>query len=131
MPSDQSPKIGEVIEDRVSDRYDLRRPDSGRKPWMDAVDSSGSPWEIKGAMRRRSSGSPGRIRIFREPHERLERASGYYGIAAYRPRGRGIEILDTNAVRARTLRLEWGPSGHSSPNRSAQRKIPVAEALRW
>lgn len=127
--SQKAPRYGAQVEKHVRERYGLTVPESGRQPWFDAADDSGTKWEIKGAMRKRSDGSPGRVRIFREPHQQLSRVDGYYGFAAYRPRGRGVEILATNAVRAREMRFEWGPSEHSSPNREQQQKLRLSRVM--
>jgi hypothetical protein len=127
--SSRAPKLGELVEDKLRERYDLTRPEEGREPWMDAVGPNGSPWELKGTMRERSNGEPGRFRIFREPHQSLSRADGYYAFGVYRARGRGIQLLESNVVRARAVRFEWGPSEHSSPNREKQKKLSIERAV--
>jgi hypothetical protein len=95
--------------------YDAVRGDRDLEEWStlrEARLDSATPWEIKGAVRRRTDGGEGRIRIFEEPHEKLEAVGGWYAIAAYRVRGRGIEILDSTAIKAADLALEWKRSGH-------------------
>ena len=127
--SQQASRLGAQVEAAMRDLYNLDLPESGRAPWMDAVDSDGRPWEIKGAMHRRANGRPGKFRVFRQMHRQLAEADGCYGFAVYRIRGRGIEILESRAIPARQLRgLEWSASDHGTRNvsgRGEQAKIAL------
>jgi hypothetical protein len=129
--SSNAAKLGSLVEQQMREKYQLEIPENGRDSWRDAVDQAGNPWEIKGTQRERGDGQPPRLRIFEEPHQELRRFDGYYGFALYRIRGNGIQLLQTNSVRARAVRLQWGTSGHNSPNRSRQKMLPLERALRY
>lgn len=123
--SSRASRYGALIEQAMQDRYDLDG-EQQHQAWKDAVGPSGNPWEIKGASISRTDDRRPKFRIFRDPHNRLARADGFYAFAAYRPRGRGIEIIQSKAVRARELRIDWRESDHHSPNRGAgEQKIPL------
>lgn len=107
-----------VVEDRglVVDHSD----------WHDAKTQSGEPVEIKAAKRRMSNGRPGRFLIRKGPHQRLQRADGWFVWVVYRGRGRGIDVLKTKMVRARSVRIDdWTTTGGSEPYRDAEKQIPV------
>ncbi|GAA0933813.1 hypothetical protein GCM10009549_57950 [Streptomyces thermoalcalitolerans] len=80
-------------------------------------------------MRRRADGSTGRFRIFQDAYDTLAKRDGWIYFAAYRPRGRGIEVLRSKMTRARTLRLsdsDFYPSGH---HRGPQIKLSIEEVF--
>jgi hypothetical protein len=125
--SQKAARYGSLAESHVIDRYNLE-PEHDR--YHDAVDpSNGKPWEIKAAMRELASGESGRFRLFESQHDQLEEERGRYAFVAYRPRGRGIQVLETRVIDARSMSLEYGPSEHGSPNRDRQTKIPVGEVF--
>lgn len=125
--SSQAARFGAAVERRARDRYDL---EPAHESWHDARTSSREPVEIKAAMYRRASGSPGRFRIFEDYHRQLARADGWYVFGAYRPRGRGVEIVSMTMTRARALRLEasefYGAGGHRD---SRQIKLDLDRVL--
>lgn len=127
MPSD-APRYGAAVEKAIISKYNLVIPDSGRAPWYDAADNTGTKVEIKGAMRERSDGSTGRFRLFREPHQRLASGDGWYAFAVYRPAGRGVEILRSEMIPAREVSVGWGPSGHDRGHQQA--KVPPRQVFR-
>jgi hypothetical protein len=121
-----SPRYGARAESRAIDARGYRRENMG--PWHDAVDQNGTPVEIKAAMRERSNGKQGRFRVFEEPHERLQREEGRYLFVVYRARGTGVEMLATEEMPARELRIrDWVHSGHKTDGREMQRRIPISE----
>jgi hypothetical protein len=85
----------------------------------------GTPVEIKACAVERADGSEGRFRVFRKYHNRLRREGGVYVFVAYRPRGRGISVVDMTMTDAGSLPLStwYGAGGHRD---SEQRKIPVS-----
>jgi len=125
--SSNAAHYGAKVEDAARDRYGL---EADHSAWYDARRRNGDPVETKAAMYRRADGSPGRVRIFRDYHERLARADGWYCFGSYRVRGRGVEIVAMTMTRARALRLEssdfYGAGGHRD---SEQIKIPIERLL--
>lgn len=125
--SSNAAHYGAEVERAGRERYGL---EPAHSPWHDAKRSNGDPVETKAAMYRRANGSPGRFRIFREPHEKLARADGWYCFGSYRVRGRGVEIVAMTMTRARALRLsssDWyGAGGHRD---SEQVKLPIEAVL--
>jgi hypothetical protein len=68
-------------------------------------------------MRRKGDGQggkkPGGFHIFKDAHDRLRRAGGYYIFCVYRIRGTGVQALDTKFVHAGNLPyFTWSRSGH-------------------
>jgi len=119
--------MGYRAEEQIIESRGMER---ARCEWRDAIDSDGSPVEIKAAMRHRSNGSEGRFRIFREPHRQLAREDGRYVFAAYRIRGTGVEILATTAKAARAVRVDsWTKAGHETDGREHQQRIPISEVF--
>lgn len=125
--SQNSARYGSLAEQQMADRYDL---DLDREHWRDAIGPDGRPWEIKATMRERASGETGRFRLFKQQHDKLLDAGGFYAFVVYRPHGRGIRVLDQRAVRASEISVDWGPSEHMSPNRDRQTKLPIREVFR-
>ena len=123
--SQKAAHYGAEVEKQMAEQYglDLDR-SSWRDGWMDR-----EPVEIKAAMHRRANGYPGRFRVFGEPHRELAKRDGWYVFAVYRVRGRGVSIIEDRALRARSLRFDWGPSNHGSPNRERQKKIRIDRVM--
>jgi hypothetical protein len=120
-----APAAGAAIERAIAREYDLELEGTHRS-WADAEFKNGRPVEIKAAVRRRSSGQPGRFRIFEDPHRRLQDVDGWYAFAVYRPRGRGYQVLKSVMRKAEHVGpFEWyGAGGHRD---SRQMKIPIGE----
>lgn len=113
MPSKKASRYGSLCEKAVARRYGLNL-DHDR--WHDAKFDNGTPVEVKACMHRQSDGSPGVFRIFEGPHERLERANGWYAFVVYTPRGRGIDVIKMKMMRAEDVPIQpddWYPSYHS------------------
>jgi len=126
MSSTGSPRYGHLVEEHVREKKGLTEADDGRR-WKDAETRSGTPVEIKGAMRERSNGSQGRFRLFYAPHRKLARQDGIYVFAVYEPQGNGINVLKTETMRARSLRaIDWSRSHHQTEGRDRQVKIPIS-----
>jgi len=125
--SSNAARYGARVEAKARERYGL---EPEHDAWHDAIRSTGEPVEIKAAMHRRGDGSPGRFRIFRDYHEQLARADGWYCFGAYRPRGTGVEIVAMTMTRARALRLGtdvwYGAGGHRD---SEQVKLRIDRVL--
>ena len=121
--SSNASRYGSLAERKAAEKYGLRL-DGVHTSWSDADYQNGTPVEVKSAMYRRANGSPGRFRLFREYHDRLVEANGYYCFVVYRPRGRGIEVLKTRMTKARGLPMStwYGAGGHRS---SEQTKLPI------
>jgi len=64
-------------------------------------------------MVERADGQPGNFKIYRQYHDRLRRADGWYCFVVYRPHGRsGCTVLDDKMVRAGDLPLiRWHGGG--------------------
>lgn len=131
-----APRFGALVETRIRDRYRLQTPTDGRDAWRDAVTTDGTAVEIKGAQPTVSDGVPGRFRLFRKQHRRLERAGGMYALAVYQPRGSGISLVET-ALRepgdiGALVSGRWSPSDHEtrqSGDRGMQVLLPIREVF--
>ena len=63
-----------------------------------------------------------RFRLWEEQHRRLRREDGFYAFVLYRPVGRGINVLRSRTVAARSLQVRFGGAGdHPKGN---QFKLP-------
>lgn len=125
--SSNANRYGTLAERKMADRYDLRR-EGEHTSWCDAVDRQGNPWELKATMAERADGSSGRFRIFEDSHEKLQAVGGYYGFAVYKPRGRGITIIEMKSLDASELpgSTWYGAGGHRGSN---QRKVGIEEVF--
>lgn len=130
--SKSNSRIGRLAEQHAKDRYDLKEPTHRReKRFYEDLETvrGNDPVEVKAASTRRSDGSQGRVRIFREPHKRLVARGGYYAIVAYHPQGRGISVDGMRLIDARDIerfRDSWYPSQHDTRGREYQTKIPIS-----
>ncbi|WP_348606925.1 hypothetical protein [Halobaculum rarum] len=119
--SQNAARYGALAEKVARERYGLEVDHSS---WHDARDSEGDPWDVKAVMVTRKAP---RFRLWKEQHTRLVRASGGYVFVAYRPVGRGIRVLETRTVRARSLRLRfYGAGAHQ---KGEQVKIAPSRVL--
>lgn len=123
--SKQANHYGTLAECRAADERGLNL---DRDSWHDATFQNGTPVEIKSCMYRRANGSPGRVRVFREYHDRLREAGGWYLFVVYRVRGTGIQVLDTKMLRAGQLPLStwYGAGGHRN---SEQTKLAIGDVF--
>jgi hypothetical protein len=109
------------VEEFAASKYDLdldHSPVQGVR--VDARDREGDPWDVKGAMSNRKRG-PGRFRLWEDQHRVLEAEGGGYVFVGYQAREGGINVVRSCAVRARSVRVEWGGSGgHRRDSRQAK-----------
>ncbi len=100
-----------------------------RASWHDARFQNGTPVEIKSTMIEHSNGQPGNFKVYREYHETLRRADGWYCFVVYRPHGRsGCTILKDKMVRSSDLPLlRWHGGGNHRGTEQA--KIAIADVF--
>ena len=124
--STQASRFGAAAERHAISKYGL---EASHESWHDAKYQNGTPVEIKSAMASRSSGQPGKFRVFEEYHRILERHEGWYCFVVYRPRGQGVQIVESKMVRARDLPNPgwYGAGGHRD---SRQTKVPIRAVFR-
>lgn len=104
-PSHRANHYETLVERNAADRYNLTLQ---RCSWHDALREDGTPVEIKAAKRTHADGQPGNFKLYDQYHERLRKAGGYYVLAPYQVRGRGIEILDWEMRHSSRLpKLQW------------------------
>ena len=109
MPSKEAAHYGALAERAARERYRLDPEHDGHH---DAVTQDGRPVEIKSAMTNRNSGRQGRFRIFKQYHQRLERAGGCYVFVAYRRAGQGISVVRMRSAAAEDMTLNWYQGRH-------------------
>jgi len=125
MPSHRANSYGTAVEYKMADHYDV---ELARASWKDADAPDGTPVEIKAAMHEHADGQPGNFKIYREYHERLQSEGGVYLFAAYRIRGRGVEVLAHGRRRASRLpTVRWHGGGDHRGTQQA--KIPISDVL--
>ena len=120
--SQKASRYGRLVEEKAARRYGLdldHREVQGVR--VDARDSSGAPWEIKGAMSNRKSG-PGRFRLWEDQHDVLTAKNGGYVFVRYRSVDGGIRVQGMRTICAANLSISWGGSGDHRRN-SEQAKI--------
>lgn len=123
-------QAGAAVERKICQEYGLE-PDHSRH--ADAkYPSSGTPVEIKGALRRKSDGrggtKEGEFFIYEHRHRWLRRNNGYYTFAVYRFRGRGIQILDTKRLHAGNLPyFSFHESGHPGRQNAREARFKVSD----
>jgi hypothetical protein len=113
--------FGRLVEVKAAERYGLVLDHSEiRGVRVDARDSDGTPYDIKGAMSNRETG-PGRFRVWKDQHDVLTAEGGGYVFARYKGRKDGIRILDMRSVSASDVSVTWGGSGdHRRDSRQAK-----------
>ena len=121
---------GTAVERAVCKKYNLAPDHSGRADA--AYPSTGTPVEIKGALRRKSDGrggtKEGEFFVFEEPHKWLRRRDGYYVFAVYRFRGTGVQILKTKRVHASKLPyFSFHESGHTKRDNDREARFKVSQ----
>nr|WP_256394220.1 hypothetical protein [Natronoarchaeum rubrum] len=106
-----------------------RRFQLDRASWHDARFQNGTPVEIKSTMVEHADGQPGNFKIYRQYHDRLRRADGWYCFVVYRPHGRsGCTVLEDKMVRAGDLPLvQW--HGGGAHRNTQQAKIDISEIV--
>jgi hypothetical protein len=120
---------GAAVEDWVLDHYGLERsyePVNGAR--MDAVvPENGQPVEIKAVALNRKGGrrNETRFKIWRDQHDALDRAGGYYVFVAYYLRSEGIAVQDAQSLRAESLNIDW--YGDTVPRGSEQAELPARQ----
>jgi len=115
--SRKAARYGSLVEKWAAERYGL---EFERDAWHDARKGD-RPGDVKGAMASREAT---RFRLWEEQHRRLRREDGFYAFVLYRPVGRGIDVLRSRTVAARSLQVRFGGAGnHPKGN---QFKLPPA-----
>ncbi len=126
--SQQAGRYGRLVEEKACQRYGIELEkaaiDGVR---VDARDSRGYPWEIKGAMTNRKRG-PGRFRLWRDQHRVLADHDGGYIFVRYDAVARGIRIKGMRSVHARDIEVSWGGSGDHRRD-SQQAKLLAREIV--
>lgn len=113
--SRKAARYGSLGEKWAAERYGLVLERDG---WHDARKSD-RPGDVKAAMASRDAT---RYRLWEDQHRKLRRENGFYVFVLYRPVGRGIKVLKSRTVAARSLRVRFGGAGdHPKGN---QAKIP-------
>ncbi|MCU4973950.1 hypothetical protein OB955_14545 [Halobacteria archaeon AArc-m2/3/4] len=99
-----------------------------RASWHDARFQNGTPVEIKSTMVEHADGQPGNFKIYREYHDRLRWADGWYCFV-YRPHGRsGCTVLKDRMVKASNLPLlRWHGGGDHRGTQQA--KIAIGDVF--
>ena len=106
-----------------------RRFELERASWHDARFQNGTPVEIKSTMLEHSDGQPGNFKIYRDYHDKLRRADGWYCFVVYRPHGRsGCTIVKDKMVKSTNLPLlRW--HGGGDHRGTEQTKIAIADVF--
>ena len=122
MPSHRANAYGTAVEYKMAEAYGL---DLARVSWKDADGPDGTPHEIKAAMHEHADGQPGTFKLYREYHEKLPSQGRYYVFAAYRKRGRGIQVLAHGRRHASRLpSIRWHGGGDHRGTQQAKIAIP-------
>jgi len=125
--SKKAARYGSRAEKKAAEQYNLEL-EGNHCSWHDAKRADGTPVEIKAAAVERADGSEGRFRVFRKYHEKLRQHDGIYVFVAYRPRGRGISVVEMTDCHSSQLPLStwYGAGGHRE---SEQRKISISKII--
>jgi hypothetical protein len=113
--SRKAARYGSLAEKWAAERYGL---ELERDSWHDARKDD-RPADVKAAMNSRNAT---RFRLWEEQHRRLRREDGFYVFILYRPVGRGIDVLRSRTIAARSLRVRFGGAGNHPKGNQA--KIP-------
>jgi len=105
--------FGALAEGWAAERYGL---ELERDDWHDARKGD-RPADVKAAMDSRKAT---RFRLWEEQHRRLRREDGFYVFILYRPAGRGINVLRSRTVAARSLRVRFGGAGNHPKGNQAK-----------
>lgn len=131
MPSHKANKFGTACEYHLAEKYGVDLVDSEGKridtSWYDGRKGN-TPWEFKATAWRHADGQPGNFKVYKAYHAKLVRAGGWYGLAVYRKRGTGCQVLKTKAVRASSLPVRrW--HGGGAHRDSKQGKIAISDVF--
>jgi len=118
--SRKAARYGSLAEKWAAERYGL---ELERDDWHDARRDD-RPGDVKAAMNSREAT---RFRLWEEQHRRLRREDGFYVFVLYRPVGRGIDVLRSRTVAARSLRVRFGGAGDHPKGRQA--KVPPGKVF--
>lgn len=120
---------GAKVEEWVLDHYELERSyDRVNGVRMDAVEpSNGQPVEIKAVALNRKGGraTQTRFKIWRDQHDALQEAGGYYVFVAYYLRSDSIAVQKSRSIRASSLSIDW--YGDTVPRGSEQAELPARQ----
>ena len=118
--------FGTACEKRMAKK---RRFTLERSSWHDARFQNGTPVEIKSTMIEHSNGQPGNFKVYREYHEKLRRADGWYCFVVYRPHGRsGCTIVNDKMMKSSSLPLlRW--HGGGDHRGTEQAKIAISDVF--
>lgn len=121
---------GTACERHICKEYGLDADHSGRADA--AYPSTGTPVEIKAAVRRKSDGrggtKEGEFYVFEGPHRWLRRRDGYYIFCVYELRGSGVNVLKAKRVHASKLPyFTFHESGHPGRNHDREARFKVSE----
>ena len=118
--SRKAARYGSLAEKWAAERYGL---ELDRDSWHDARKND-RPGDVKAAMNSRDAT---RFRLWEDQHHRLRHEDGFYVFILYRPVGRGIDVLRSRTVAARSIRVRFGGAGdHPKGN---QFKLPPREVF--
>ncbi len=122
--SRKAAKYGRLAERVAADHYGLDLDHSEFRGVRVDARKDGRPGDVKAAMENRSSSKP-RFRLWKDQHDVLVAADGFYVFVLYRAIGRGIRVVKIRSVSARSLpSITWGTGGHRGGG--SQVKIPPA-----
>jgi len=113
--SRKAARYGSLAEKWAADRYGLELERDDRHD----AHRDDRPADVKAAMDSRNAT---RFRLWEEQHRRLRREDGFYVFVLYRPVGRGIDVIRSRTVAARSLRVRFGGAGDHP--KGAQAKVP-------
>lgn len=118
---------GAEIEAWVVDKYDLERTyQEVEGVRLDALEpETGRPVEIKAVGRNRAGGraTESQFKIWKDQHDAVSRASGYYVFVLYDLLESGVAVLDSRAVRAGAVSPDW--YGETEPRGHRQAELPA------
>lgn len=118
---------GARVESWVLSRYGLER--SYREiegVRLDAIEpESGRPVETKAVGRNRAGGRAGvsSFKIWRDQHKVVRETGGFYVFVLYDLLPDGIGVVESRAVRAGSLSVDW--YGQTEPRGAQQAEIPA------